>query len=90
MPAGFFVTSAKAQQHAHGVDQQGHHIGAAKLPGDGEPGPLGAVISLNRVETAATQGTYSRINTSMEKADRGVKPAMAAATSLPPAMREKP
>ena len=47
-------------------------------------------ISLNRVDTAATQGTYSRINTSMAKADRGVKPVMAAATSVPAAVREKP
>ena len=47
-------------------------------------------ISLKRVDTAATQGTYSRINTSMAKADRGVKPVMAAATAPLEAVREKP
>ena len=34
-------------------------------------------ISRARVDTAATQGTYSRMNTSIEKADRGVNPVMA-------------
>ena len=42
------------------------------------------------VEVAATQGTYSRMNTSMEKAERGVNPVMAAATAVPAAVREKP
>ena len=47
-------------------------------------------ISRARVDTAATHGTYSRMNTSMERADRGVKPVMAAATWALVAVRAKP
>ena len=46
-------------------------------------------ISLASVDTAATQGTYSRMNTSIEKADRGVNPVMAAATWAPVAVSGK-
>ena len=35
--------SAQSKQHTDGVHQQGGHIGHAKLPGDGEEGPLGAL-----------------------------------------------